>query len=325
MRFSLVLALALMACGGSARPPAGAGFAPSLPLRGARMPDFRASRWLGSRPLSREALAGRVVLVDFWEYTCVNCIRTLPYVQAWHERYRDAGLVVIGVHAPEFEFAKESHNVERGVREHGLTYPIALDNEFATWNAYDNHAWPAKYLFGADGRLVSAWVGEGRYPEVEAAIRAALVASGARELPRPTEITAAYREERVRTGRITEERYLGTLRRVPETFALEGTWSHSDEYLEHEGSKVGRLRMTFRASEVNLVADPGGRAAEIVVRLDGRRLDEAHGTDVGRDGVARFDRPGMVSLVRGAALEEHELVLETRSPGLRLFAFTFGP
>ena len=141
------------------------------------MPAFKVERWVNSGPLTADMLRGKVVLVDFWEYTCVNWIRTAPYVKAWHRDYADRGLVVVGVHAPEFEFGKRAEHIDRGIRDHGLTYPIALDNDFATWQAFGNDAWPAKYLFDARGKLVKRWVGEGSYHDIETEIRRLLVAA----------------------------------------------------------------------------------------------------------------------------------------------------
>ena len=141
------------------------------------MPAFKVERWVNSAPLTADMLRGKVVLVDFWEYTCINWIRTSPYVKAWHRDYADRGLVVVGVHAPEFEFGKRAENIDRGIRDHGLSYPIALDNDFATWQAFGNDAWPTKYLFDTRGRLVKRWVGEGSYSDIEAEIRRLLVAA----------------------------------------------------------------------------------------------------------------------------------------------------
>jgi thiol-disulfide isomerase/thioredoxin len=135
-----------------------------------RLPAFKAERWVNSAPLTAAALHGKVVLVDFWEYTCINWIRTLPYIQAWNRDYAGLGLVVVGVHAPEFEFGKRAENIDRGIRDHGLTYPIAIDNQFAIWRSLGNDAWPAKYLFDREGKLIKRWVGEGRYDEIEAEI-----------------------------------------------------------------------------------------------------------------------------------------------------------
>jgi hypothetical protein len=127
------------------------------------IPNFTVERWVNSAPLTADALSGKVVLIDFWEYTCINWIRTLPYIKAWNRAYADLGLVVIGVHAPEFEFGRHAENIDCGIRDHDLTYPIALDNDFAVWHALGNNAWPAKYLFDVQGLLADRWVGEGGY------------------------------------------------------------------------------------------------------------------------------------------------------------------
>src|SRR5437868_7481444 len=139
------------------------------------MPAFKVERWVNSQPLTEDALRGKVVLVDFWEYTCINWIRTSPYVKAWNREYGARGLVVVGVHAPEFEFGKRAENIDRGIRDHGLTYPIALDNDFATWRAFRNVAWPAKYLFDAHGTLAKRRAGECSYRDIEAEMRRPLV------------------------------------------------------------------------------------------------------------------------------------------------------
>src|SRR3954470_11877664 len=141
------------------------------------LPAFKPERWVNSAPLTAEALRGKVVLVDFWEYTCINWIRTLPFIKAWNRDYAAVGLVVIGVHAPEFEFGKRAENIDRGIRDHGLTYPIAIDNGFLIWRAFGNDAWPAKYLFDDRGRLVRRWVGEGSYAEIEREIRRLMAAA----------------------------------------------------------------------------------------------------------------------------------------------------
>ena len=156
-----------------------------LPVLGEAPEIVGTQRWFntrGNRPLSLASLRGRVVLIDFWTYSCINCIRTLPHLKAWDARYRERGLTVIGVHAPEFPFERDAGNVARAVRSNGLRYPVAQDNEFATWNAYDNQFWPAKYLIDARGRVRYTHFGEGDYEETEAAIRALLAEAGEAEL-----------------------------------------------------------------------------------------------------------------------------------------------
>ena len=162
-----------------------------------KLPAFTVERWVNSVPLTAEVLRGKVVLVDVWEYTCINWIRTSPYVKAWHRDYAPLGLVVVGLHAPEFEFGKRADNIDRGIRDHGLTYPIALDNDFATWRALGNDAWPAKYLYDSQGRLVKRWVGEGHYDEIEEEIRRQLIAANpATQLPPITTEVTAFAQDR---------------------------------------------------------------------------------------------------------------------------------
>jgi hypothetical protein len=291
------------------------------------MPAFTVERWVNSASLTADTLRGKVVLVDFWEYTCINWIRTSPYVKAWHRDYADRGLVVIGVHAPEFEFGKRAEHIDRGILDHGLTYPIALDNDFSTWRAFGNNAWPTKYLFDDRGRLVKRWVGEGSYSDIETEIRRLLVAaSPGTTLPPLSPEAAAF----TKTGEpsyagVTGETYLGAERRGPSTVTLEGSWQSSRQYLELQ-SGTGKIILPFTAGEVNVVMQPGvsGKAAVAVV-LDGKPIGAARGADVGPDGVARFDRSGMVRLVATAPTGKHVLTLVASDPGLRPYMFTFGP
>jgi hypothetical protein len=235
-------------------------------------------------------------------------------------------LVVVGVHAPEFEFGKRAENIDRGIRDHGLTYPIALDNDFATWQAFGNDAWPTKYLFDAHGRLVKRWVGEGSYRDIEAEIRRLPVAAspGTTLPPISSEATAFAKTGEPSYARITGETYLGTERREPGTVTLEGTWQSSRQYLELQNG-TGKIILPFTAGEVNVVMQPGasGKAAVAVV-LDGKPVGEARGADVGPDGVARFDRSGMIRLVARARRGNHVLTLVASDPGLRAYVFTFG-
>ena len=267
------------------------------------------------------------MLLDIWEYTCINWIRTSPYVKAWHRDYAALGLVVVGLHAPEFEFGKRADNIDRGIRDHGLTYPIALDNDFATWRALGNDAWPAKYLYDGQGRLVKRWVGEGHYDEIEAEIRRQLVAAQpGTQLPLITGEAAAFaRAGQASYAGITNETYVGSDRRERGTIELEGDWRSGRQYLElRKGS--GKIILPFTAGEVNVVMEPGasGKAA-VTVLLDGKPVGEARGADVGTDGVARFDRSGMLRLVARASRGRHLLTLVVADPGLRAFVFTFGP
>jgi hypothetical protein len=251
----------------------------------------------------------------------------LPYVQAWNRDYASLGLVVIGVHSPEFEFGKRAENIDRGIRDHGLKHPIAIDNEFAVWRAMGNDAWPAKYLFDGEGKLVHRWVGEGRYDEIESEIRRLLAAADPRvRLPGVSrEATEFARTGQPSYGGITNETYMGSERRESGAVMLEGDWRSERQYVELRKG-TGKIMVPFTAGEVNLVMQPGpsGKAA-VTVLLDGIPVVDAHGADVGADGVARFDRSGMIRLIVGATRRRHVLTLVTSDPGLRAFAFTFGP
>jgi thiol-disulfide isomerase/thioredoxin len=290
------------------------------------LPVLRAERWVNSAPLMPDALKGKVVLIDVWEYTCVNWIRTAPYVKAWNRDYASNGLVVIGVHAPEFDFGKQAQHIDRGIRDHGLTYPIAIDNDFAIWRALGNNAWPAKYLFDGQGKLVKSWVGEGQYDEIEDEIRRQLAAArpGTQLPPSSAEATAFRKSPRPSYVGITGETYVGTDRRQPGAVRLEGDWQSAGQYIELRKG-TGTITIPFTAGEVNLVVQPGtsGHAA-VTVRLDGKPVGASRGADVGTDGVARFDRSGMIRLVSGAPMGQHVLTLLSSDPGLRAFAFTFG-
>ena len=297
-------------------------------LSGAAMtlPTLRAERWVNSAPLSPESLRGKVVLVDVWEFTCINWIRTAPYVKAWNRDYAALGLVVIGVHSPEFEFGKQAKNIDRAIRDHGVTYPVAIDNDFAIWRALGNDSWPAKYLYDRDGRLVKRWVGEGRYDAIETEIRRLLAGEKGNGLPPVSPESTAF----AKTGEpsyfgITGETYVGAERGERGAVSLEGDWQRARQYIELRKG-TGKISLPFTAGEVNLVVEPAasGRGT-LTVLLDGKPVGSARGADVDPDGVARFDRSGMLRLVAGAPRQRHVLTLVTSEPGFRAFSFTFGP
>ncbi len=301
--------------------------APGLALAANDIPVLKAERWVNSSPLTAEALRGKVVLVDFWEYTCINWIRTSPYVKAWNRDYAKFGLVVIGVHAPEFEFGKRAENIDRGIRDHQLSYPIALDNDFAIWKAFGNDAWPAKYLFDAQGKLVRRWVGEGSYEQIESEIRRLLTAAmPGTALPELSPEASAFAKTGEPSYRgITAETYVGTERRERGAFTLEGKWLDRRQFVELEAG-AGKIVLPFTAGEVNLVVQPGpSGTSAMTVLLDGKPIGGERGADVGPDGVARFDRSGMIRLVAGAAKQRRVLTLIASDPGVQAYVFTFGP
>lgn len=293
----------------------------------------------GEGPLTLAGLRGRVVLIDFWTYTCINCIRTLPYLKAWDERYRDRGLTIVGVHTPEFPFEREAGNVAAAIAQSGLEYPVVQDNDYATWNAYGNQYWPAKYLIDAQGRVRYVHFGEGEYAETETAIRELLAAAGDRP-GRRAEATA----ETASSAVTTPESYLGALRadRFVNGPIRPGTQRFEvpagelpDEGLAYGGNwRIGldaatalrdaKLELSFGARRVFLVlGSAGGEPRPVRVLLDGKPVpDRFAGRDV-RDGIATVSAQRLYRLVELPRAERHRLTLEF-APGVSGYAFTFG-
>ena len=313
-----------------------------LPVLG-KAPDFVGnSHWFNTpanAPLDLDGLRGKVVLIDFWTYTCINCIRTLPYLRAWDGRYRDRGLTIVGVHTPEFAFERETRNVERAIMQNRLRYPVAQDNDFSTWSAWGNQYWPAKYLIDSRGRVRYAHFGEGEYDKTEAAIRALLAEAGADRLGRP----ARARVETASAGLETPETYLGFERAKgflpaglrpgtsaypgvedlpPVAFALSGTWNVSGESATAVSGAELDARVTAR--KVFLVlSSRGERPRDVEVLLDGKPVKRAEaGADVagGRATVAEERLYRLVSL---PDVQDRKLTLRF-PPGVSGYAFTFG-
>jgi cytochrome c biogenesis protein CcdA/thiol-disulfide isomerase/thioredoxin len=295
----------------------------------------------GERPLTLASLRAqhRVVLVDFWTYTCINCIRTLPEVTAWDRRYRRAGLTVIGVHTPEFPFEKDAANVRRAIARNHIRYPVAQDNDFATWNAFSNQYWPAKYLIDAKGQVRYVHFGEGKYEETEHAIRSLLAEATGRPLGPMTRARA----EQPDPGLSTPETYLGSKRAEGfvdgplepgvrdfgegrprldlNQLALRGRWTIAPEASRAESR--ARLHLRFRARRVFLVLGSPNGPRDVRVLLDGRPLPARQaGADV-RGGRARVERHRLYRLVDLPRAGDHELTLQL-DRGIEGYAFTFG-
>ena len=316
-------------------------------------PEFGRS-WFNSGDLSLAALRGRVVLVDFWDYTCVNCLRTLPYLTEWHNRYREKGLTVIGVHAPEFGFARRADFVERAVRELGIRYPVVLDNDFVIWRLFGNRFWPAKYLIDNDGLMRLAHFGEGAYAETEAAIQDLLKELNPQvELPPLLPPVRESDQPGAVCYPVTPELYLGHRRgrlgndegfqrdapadyKLPaeppsDVCSLEGRWLSRDEHLESAaaGGLPARLVLPYMAKEVNLVMAPTApREFIVTVRQDGAPLAARDaGADIEFIGeeasLLRVRSARMFRLVNNAEFGTHRLELEVAEAGLALYAFTF--
>jgi len=296
---------------------------------------------LSIRELTREE--GGVVLIDFWTYTCINCIRTFPHLRALDETYREAGLTIIGVHSPEFPFEKEAGNVAAAIEQNRLEYPVVQDNNLSTWDAFRNAYWPADYLIDASGDLRYVHFGEGDYDANEAAVRSLLVQAGARKL----EARAEARTERAAAGVRTPESYLGAERaanfvnpflgeaitpgshdyasvREPlpqDSLAYEGGWEIADDGATAvEGA---RLRLSFEASKVFLVLGSPDAPREMRVLLDGKPIVNRLAGDDVRDGVATIGQQRLYRLVELPKVERHELTLLPES-GISGYAFTFG-
>lgn len=308
-------------------------------------PEFRGiSTWLntGDMPLSMTELRGKVVLIDFWTYSCINCIRTLPYVTGWYEKYHDDGLVVVGVHTPEFQFEHKTENVLDAMKRHGINYPIAQDNDYGTWRAYSNRYWPAHYLVDAQGRVRYTHFGEGKYDETERNIQKLLMEADM--LAEERGVLEIGGEETMRGQ--TPETYLGLARMErfvsPETavplsreyaipdsiplhsFAYGGKWNLDAEraVTDETGSSVG---IRFRGNKVFLVlAPPAGSTGIVRVFLDGVPVGDAAGSDV-KDGAVTIDSERLYELIdlHGSS-GEHTLRLEFDTPGTSAYAFTFG-
>lgn len=310
--------------------------------------------WLNSPPLSLRQLRGRVVLLDFWDFTCINCIRTLPYIREWHRRYETLGLTVIGVHAPEFYFGRAPEILEQGIAEFGLEYPILLDNDYSIWKSFANKYWPSKYLIDPDGYLRFYHAGEGAYEETEQAIQELLRERdpsillpapmallrpldrpGALAMCRPPtpELYLGHRRGRIANeGGFVEDKVhsytlgAGPMEDLPE---LGGEW-HS---LPDCAATAGRARvcLIYSAAEVNVVLSPTAESgmAELEIRINGEPVPAAMaGSDIeegpGGRTVIRITRPRMYSLVRSRVFEQALLELSAAGRGVQVFAFTFG-
>lgn len=313
---------------------------PELPVLG-RAPEFVGNEhWFntpGDEPLTLRGLRGRVVLVDFWTYSCINCIRTFPYLKAWDARYRRDGLTIVGVHSPEFPFERDPGNVEEAIERNGIRYPIAQDNELATWSAYGNAYWPAEYFIDARGRVRYTHFGEGEYEEKEQVIRELLAEAGhpvgrrmagahgteaAAGVTTPESYLGSGRAERFANGLITHglHDYPAPAAVPPDQLAYSGPWRIEQDSATAAG---GSLELNFGAQRVYLVLGTvDGRPRRVKVTLDGRPIGAAAGADV-HGGAVTVRAQRLYSLVDLPAVGRHLLRLEPET-GVTGYAFTFG-
>lgn len=288
--------------------------------------------WLNSPPLTLRQLRGSVVLVDFWDFTCVNCIRTLPYIVEWHKRYAPLGLHVIGVHAPEFYFGRAPEILERGIEEFGIRYPVLLDNDYVVWKAFANKYWPSKYLIDADGYMRYFHAGEGNYQETELALqdllreidpsvklppllplRSELDEPGALAMcPRPTpELYLGHKRGRIANGFVEDKEHTYTLGAGPQEDMpeIEGRWHSLPDCLQ-TASAGARIILFYSAAEVNIVLAGVGRVG---VRENGVEI-----------GAIEVNRPRMYRVIQRERFDTALLELTFDSPSMQVFAFTFG-
>jgi len=278
-----------------------------------------ATGWLGSEPLGPDDLRGRVVLVDFWTLTCINWLRTTPYIRAWSRAYRDDGLVVIGVHTPEFSFEHDIGLVRRATEEREINYPVAADNDYAVWSAFANHYWPALYFVDRDGVIRDQHFGEGRYEESERLIQRLLGVERDLVSVQGAGVEAEADWDNLRTP----ETYLGYARGERPDLAGEWTIGPESVVLRQAGGSITRR---FHARDAHLVLSRGaGEPIPFRVLLDGQAPGPSHGVDVQEDGKGVLDDGRMYQLVRQhEGVRERTLEITFLEPGAEAYVFTFG-
>jgi cytochrome c biogenesis protein CcdA/thiol-disulfide isomerase/thioredoxin len=314
------------------------------------LPDLSSAQlWINTQPLSAAALKGRVVLIDFWTYSCINCLRTLPYIRAWADRYKSSGLVVIGVHTPEFPFEKDPANVQRAVRELNITYPVALDNDYGIWKAFGNQYWPSDYLVDATGRLRHHHFGEGKYDETEKRIQELLKERNGQSLfSGAVKVTGMGAEAAPDPDVQSFETYVGYdradsflspggLRKdvafrysVPEHLELNqwgfsGSWTDGPQ-VATLNSAPGKIVFRFHARDVHLVlGSAAGKPIRFRVKIDGKELGDHHGVDTNAVGDGTITEHRLYQLVRQKGnVDDHTFEIEFLDAGAQAFAFTFG-
>jgi thiol-disulfide isomerase/thioredoxin len=316
-----------------------------LPVEG-DLPAASATAWVNSQPLTGADLRGKVILIDFWTYSCVNWRRTLPYVRAWADKYKDHGLVVIGVHTPEFDFEKNVDNVRRAAKEMKIEYPIAVDSDRAVWRAFNNDFWPALYFVDSEGRIRHHYLGEGRYEQSERVIQELLAEAGFAGFdrrpvavhPRDAEVAADLANMKSPETYVGAEKTQnfaspgGAVLDKPATYAapprlMLNQWSLAGVWTVALNEAKGRIAYRFHARDVNLVMGPPSRGAAVRFRvlINGKPPGAAHGSDVDADGNGTATEQRLYQLIRQPRpIAEREFEIEFLDPGVEVFSFTFG-
>lgn len=309
------------------------------------------SGYINTNPITLADLKGKVVLVDFWTYSCINCIRTIPYLNAWHEKYADKGLVIIGVHTPEFEFEKDYNNVKAAVEKFEIKYPVVQDNDKGTWNAYENRYWPHKYLIDNEGYIRNDHIGEGGYAETEKVIQSLLSERAAYMGVNATidqSISNPENAQSVDFGQIyTPELYFGyqfaraqlgnpegfkpdqivtytipeNATIAPNRIYLDGDWRNNADHMELQSGE-GRIVLSYSAKAVNIVA---GGSGHLYISEDGSNLTgSSRGLDVSEQGAVSIDGQKLYNLVMHEQYGKHQLVIDVTGKEFQIYTFTFG-
>ncbi|ASW01468.1 cytochrome c biogenesis protein DipZ [Paraburkholderia aromaticivorans] len=325
-----------------------------LPVEGVLPPLNGAVQWLNSPPLTLQDLRGKVVLIDFWTYSCINCLRSLPYVKAWAQKYKDQGLVVIGVHAPEFAFERNIDNVRKATHDLGVDYPVAIDNNYAIWRALNNQYWPAHYFVDAKGQIRYHHFGEGDYAESEKVIQQLLAEAGHAnasnmaigiadagvqgvqaaadnaDMQSPETYVGYQRAENFASpgGEVEDKAhaYATPSQLAVNDWGLAGSWNVGAEHATLVAAS-GRIVYRFHARDLHLVLGPGkdGKPVRFRVSVDGGAPGASHGTDVAADGSGSVTGQRLYQLVRQSGeVADHTFSIEFLDPGVQAFAFTFG-
>lgn len=325
-------------------PPSIIGSSPLYGLSGA-------TNWINSKPLTAKDLRGKVVVVDFWTYSCINCLRAVPYVRAWADKYKDSGLVVIGVHTPEFDFEKQLPNVQKAVQKFGITYPVALDSNYSIWNAFHNQYWPAHYFIDAKGKVRYEHFGEGEYDQSEKWIQELLKEANAKPMPDSMVSVHGQGVQAASDGNLVRspETYIGYAR--AEHFASPGGIKHDSEHAytapahpalnewglagqweDHEQVAVskaagGKIVFRFHARDLHLVLGAGddGKPIHFRVTIDGQAPGDNHGVDTDANGNGVVVDHRLYQLIRQkGSITDHTFTIEFQDPGVQAFSFTFG-
>lgn len=315
------------------------------------LPEFTGvAQWINSKPLTRDELKGNVVLIDFWTYSCINCLRTMPYIRAWADRYKDSGLVVIGVHTPEFAFEKDPGNVQDAVNDLKITYPVALDNDYAIWKSFNNKYWPADYLVDINGKIRHHHFGEGKYAETEKHIQELLKerngqisfndavqvsGTGAEAAPdsdvQSPETYIGYEraESFMSPGdfkRDTAHRYSAPKQLELNQWALSGNWTDAAQ-VATLNALPGKIVYRFHARDLHLVLGrkEDGKSVRFRVKIDGKAPGENHGVDIDEQGNGTVTEHRLYQLIRQkGTIDDRTFEIEFLDPGVQAFAFTFG-